>query len=73
VAALLAANHARLGEGQSAHRDYYRGIKGEDQAAVDGDAIPNVLRCKVLGKAPLRALRTSREITKFALVEKHPQ
>jgi hypothetical protein len=34
VAALLAADHARLGEGQSAHVDHYRGIKGEDQAAL---------------------------------------
>jgi hypothetical protein len=38
VAALLAANHARLGEGQSAHRDYYRRIKGEDQAVFYGDS-----------------------------------
>jgi hypothetical protein len=34
MAALLAADHARLGEGQSAHVHHYRRIKGEDQAAV---------------------------------------
>jgi hypothetical protein len=32
VAALLAADHARLGKRQSTHRQYYRRIKGEDQA-----------------------------------------
>jgi hypothetical protein len=32
VAALLAADHARLGKGQSAHVHHYRRIKGEDQA-----------------------------------------
>jgi hypothetical protein len=37
VAALLAANHTRLGEGQSAHRDYYRRIKGEDQVMLFGE------------------------------------
>jgi hypothetical protein len=31
MAALLAADDARLGEGQSAHGNHYRGIKGEDQ------------------------------------------
>jgi hypothetical protein len=31
MAAFLAADHAALGERQSTHGEYYRGIKGEDQ------------------------------------------
>jgi hypothetical protein len=31
VAALLAADHARLEKKQSTHSDHYRRIKGEDQ------------------------------------------
>jgi hypothetical protein len=52
VAALLAANHTRLGEGQSAHRDYYRRIKGEDQAVFCEESdFPVSLRFKLRRQA----------------------
>jgi hypothetical protein len=39
VAAFLAADHARLGEGQGTHTKHYRRIKGEDQALAGFFAI----------------------------------